>query len=301
VPYALAINPATNHLFVNFAEVNQLGVFDANTFALLATLPLGAQGDGGGEAMVVLNNRVYVSNYAAGTVSVISDSCSQLTPTPTPTKTLSPTSTSTRTVTPSPTASSTPPPTSTPTPSATPSPTAMATPTPGPITLHAGWNLISVPKGSSYQAATLVADIAAQGGNVSEISRWSLGTWQSYLTGYPFNNFDVLPGWGYLIRADVASTWVPASGAGASPVLNLSAGWNFVGAPYCPNNAPSCHTMATFAAAIIAQGGSVIEIDDWQYGSWNAFVVGYPFHANDPVQSGRAYFIRVTSASVWRP
>ncbi len=72
-PYALAINPVTQHLFVVFADVNQLDVLDSNTFDLVGTLPLGVQGADGGDGIAVLNGNVYIANYADGTISVIKD------------------------------------------------------------------------------------------------------------------------------------------------------------------------------------------------------------------------------------
>ncbi len=75
VPYALAFNPNTNHLFVVLGDVNQLDVRDGATLNSLAVLPIGAQGAQGGDGIAVMNGRVYVANNAAGTMSVIRDAC----------------------------------------------------------------------------------------------------------------------------------------------------------------------------------------------------------------------------------
>lgn len=75
VPYALAYNANTNHLFVVLAEANQVNIRDGTTLADLATLNLGATSSDGGDGIAVLNNRVYISNYAAGAVTVIRDAC----------------------------------------------------------------------------------------------------------------------------------------------------------------------------------------------------------------------------------
>ncbi|MBM3129159.1 MAG: YncE family protein [Chloroflexi bacterium] len=80
VPYGLAYNPGTNHLFVVLAEANQLAVLDGTTLHTLAVVSLGTQGDDGGDGIAVMNNRVYVANNAAGTVSVISDPCGVASP-----------------------------------------------------------------------------------------------------------------------------------------------------------------------------------------------------------------------------
>jgi YVTN family beta-propeller protein len=75
VPYALAYNPSTNHLFAILAEANQLAVLDGTTLNTLAVVSIGTQGGDGGDGIAVLNGRVYVANNAAGTISVVSDSC----------------------------------------------------------------------------------------------------------------------------------------------------------------------------------------------------------------------------------
>jgi len=156
-PYALAVNPNSGHLFVVGAANDQLWVYGADDLILRAVLPLPAQDAvDGGQGIAVENNRVYVSNYAADSLSVFDDSTClggvtptstptdtpTLTPTPTelptdtPTPTTTPSLTTTPTVTPSPTATetATPSPTSTPTasPTATPSPTTTLTATASP-------------------------------------------------------------------------------------------------------------------------------------------------------------------------
>jgi len=84
VPYALAFNPSTNHLVAVLAEANQLAVLDGTTLSTLAVVSLGAQGGEGGDGIAVMNGRIYVANNAAGTVSVISDSCGVSTMPPVP-------------------------------------------------------------------------------------------------------------------------------------------------------------------------------------------------------------------------
>jgi DNA-binding beta-propeller fold protein YncE len=107
--YGLAVNEYTNHLFVVDAGRNVVYVIDATTGARLTTLNVGAQGeDEGGQGIAVqmdaanpANNRVYVSNYADGTLTVIQDVHvdSGVTDTSTPTRTVTQTPTITRTPT----------------------------------------------------------------------------------------------------------------------------------------------------------------------------------------------------------
>ncbi len=196
--------------------------------------------------------------------------------------------------TPSPTVTGTPMPTqtATPAPSATPLPTVM-------LQVSVGWNLIAVPGDSPYTAASLAAEINSQGGTVSEIDRWNLGSWQAYLVGYPFDDFPVDPARGLFVRASAPSQWQIQS-AGTLGKRTLAAGWNLLSAPACSNWQLSCYTAATLASSMNSQQGSVVEVDQWANGSWQAYLVGYPF--NDfPIEVGRAYFIRATAPSAWKP
>lgn len=72
-PYAIALNPITNRLFIVLADANQVDVRDATTLKRIALLPIGVQGDQGGDGMTIANGRVYVSNNAEGTITVIDD------------------------------------------------------------------------------------------------------------------------------------------------------------------------------------------------------------------------------------
>ncbi len=82
-PFAIAVNPATNHLFIVLAQSNLVRVRDATTFALIADVPVGVQGNDGGDGIAIVDNQVYISNFAASSISVISDACATSTPTPT--------------------------------------------------------------------------------------------------------------------------------------------------------------------------------------------------------------------------
>jgi len=95
--YALAVNPNDGHLFAVDAASNRLYVLDATNGTLIAALPIGQQdaNDGGqGLAVDPQLNRVYVTNYAAGSITMIDD-CGVQGPTPTPTVTLTPSATPT--------------------------------------------------------------------------------------------------------------------------------------------------------------------------------------------------------------
>ncbi len=129
VPYALALNPNTHHLFIVLADSNVLRVRDASTMNFVADLSLGVQGANGGDSIAVLNNSIYVANNSDGTVTVITDCASPATtPTATPTRTPTRTATSTMTPTTTRTLVSTSTPTQTPTQTPTNTPALTNTP-----------------------------------------------------------------------------------------------------------------------------------------------------------------------------
>lgn len=73
---AVASNYKTNHMFVVDATNDRVYVVDGVTGGLIATLPVGHQDmDQGGQGIAVSleNNRVFVTNYADGTITVIQD------------------------------------------------------------------------------------------------------------------------------------------------------------------------------------------------------------------------------------
>lgn len=88
--YAVAFNPHTNHLFV----VGETGggevvyVLNSQTYQTLQTLALGtANADDGGQGIALnhTTDRVYITNYADGKLTVIQDASDVPAPTPTPT------------------------------------------------------------------------------------------------------------------------------------------------------------------------------------------------------------------------
>lgn len=102
-PHALAVNPNGNAVFVA-ARASQLFRIDGNNNIYSGAGATGS-GEGDGVAVDPATNRVYVSNYAGNSVTVLSDPCATpppptKTPTPTPTRTRTPTPTVTRTRTP---------------------------------------------------------------------------------------------------------------------------------------------------------------------------------------------------------
>jgi YVTN family beta-propeller protein len=74
-PYGIAVNLSKNRVYVVAAEADLLYVLDGATLQIVGTVPVGAQGPlEGGQGIAVLGNRIYVSNYQDGSLTVLDDS-----------------------------------------------------------------------------------------------------------------------------------------------------------------------------------------------------------------------------------
>ena len=73
-PFGLAVNPSTGHLFVILAQGDQLLVLRSDTLVQMTTLNLPDQGgDDGGQGIALYGGRVYITNYGAGSLSIVQD------------------------------------------------------------------------------------------------------------------------------------------------------------------------------------------------------------------------------------
>ena len=82
------------------------------------------------------------------------------------------------------------------------------------IKIEKGWSLLGIPPckngaRSCYTASSLAAAINAQGGGVAQVSQLVNGQWMVYGLGEVANDFPILVGQGYFIRATKASEWTP--------------------------------------------------------------------------------------------
>lgn len=74
-PYGIAVNQAKNRVYVVAAEADLLYVLDGATLQIVGTVPVGVQGAmEGGQGIAALGNKIYVSNYQDGSVTVLDDS-----------------------------------------------------------------------------------------------------------------------------------------------------------------------------------------------------------------------------------
>jgi DNA-binding beta-propeller fold protein YncE len=74
-PYAVAVNSSKGRVYVVAAEADLLYVIDGPSLQIVGSVPIGGQGAvEGGQGIALWGNRIYVSNYQDGTVSVLDDS-----------------------------------------------------------------------------------------------------------------------------------------------------------------------------------------------------------------------------------
>jgi hypothetical protein len=80
------------------------------------------------------------------------------------------------------------------------------------LNLVTGLNLVGMPySAASLTAASLMANIAAQGGNVTQLDTWdeSTGMWKSYNPAAVTPDFDIMNWRGYFLKATQASQFQP--------------------------------------------------------------------------------------------
>jgi hypothetical protein len=80
------------------------------------------------------------------------------------------------------------------------------------LQLAQGLNAIGVPTSSQgYTSASIAAAIDATGGDVAQIDRWDefLGRWESFISQFPFNDFEIQSYKGYFLVANKSSSFSP--------------------------------------------------------------------------------------------
>jgi hypothetical protein len=165
------------------------------------------------------------------------------------------------------------------------------------IPLVVGLNFVVLPHWPTgpMTASTLASEIGSQQGAVAQIDLWnkSFGRWDSYKTGFPFNDFEVALGQAYFLKVAKATIWTMCGyDSTAGITLDLVTGLNGVSAPH----ASAAQTASSFAKAIENQGGTVAQIDYWdeKFGRWTSHKVGFPFNDFD-IEATRGYFLEATS------
>jgi DNA-binding beta-propeller fold protein YncE len=73
-PYGVAVNSSKGRIYVLAAEADLLYVVDGPTMQIIGTVPVGGQGASeGGQGIALWGDRIYVSNFQDGTVTVLDD------------------------------------------------------------------------------------------------------------------------------------------------------------------------------------------------------------------------------------
>jgi YVTN family beta-propeller protein len=73
-PYGVAVNSSKGRIHVIAAEADLLYVLDGPSMQIVGSVPIGGQGAvEGGQGIALWGNKIYVSNYQDGTVTVLSD------------------------------------------------------------------------------------------------------------------------------------------------------------------------------------------------------------------------------------
>ena len=158
-----------------------------------------------------------------------------------------------------------------------------------------GWNSMGPAVGPCGDAEAVCQAARRSGVLVTEVARWSAGGWQSHICGLPFNDFPIVAGVGYFVRAATAGTWCPPCPEIPSPVrVPLAVGWNMASPPGWANG----YTAESACAEISQQGGEVAEIVRWRHGGWYGHLCGLPF-GNFELNPGEGFFLRATRPSTW--
>lgn len=159
--------------------------------------------------------------------------------------------------------------------------------------IQAGTNLISLPVNpeAQYMASTLLGEINSQGGNATEIYKWTGGTWQAYILGWPTPDYQIQRSVGYLLNAGVASTWIIQGSFPSEPDWGkyIAAGMNLIGLPIQPNTPFIASTLMADMNYDGRPSANVTQVSRWEGGGWQS----YPDSGvNFDIEMGRAYFIK---------
>ncbi len=76
------------------------------------------------------------------------------------------------------------------------------------------WTLMGLPKlPESFTAAELLQEATAQGGDCTEIQRWSNGAWEGYSSAMPGPGFDLTDDQGYFVKCANKISYTPGASA----------------------------------------------------------------------------------------
>ena len=168
------------------------------------------------------------------------------------------------------------------------------------LSLHPGWNLISLP--SAPRKTVTTSDLCIAISNASgttgstEIDRWISGGWEGVRCDIPVSPFALTPGSGYFVKVPT-SVNILVDGVPGQQTTALASGWNLIGLPSTSSLADAPAVLASISGAG-GGSGSVVEIDRWMSGAWEGHLSGLPVNKFGIVP-GTGYFVRVTSPVTW--
>lgn len=159
------------------------------------------------------------------------------------------------------------------------------------VSLLNGWNLITLTAlpAKPTTAATLLEEIAKQGGYAVTVSTLDNGAWKSYVVRgdktFSGDDFPLEVGKGYFVKALKKSVLVFKGQELVAPVkLAMKSGWNAIGIPYQQKQ----YKASDFPGDTAAR---------WESGAWDTFVklvkLNEEYGNNFAVESKRGYVVRV--------
>jgi len=182
----------------------------------------------------------------------------------------------------------------------TPTPTVSPTPQPSlDISLHAGWNLVSLPLDSTnYTLRTLLAPIA---GSYDVVYAWDSAeqSWKGFFLALPdpqpLQSLSRLQGfWIHMVQAAT----LPVTGCQRSQaIILLNPGWNLVGFPAgSPRDVPAALASIQGQFALVYSYDAANPANPWS--RYNAAALPY---ASDltTLEPGKGYWIKVAQACAW--
>lgn len=200
--------------------------------------------------------------------------------------------------------------TSVPTPTVQSIPTLTQSPSP---TASGPYYLAFGPKGnpdSSFDTAKELLEVLnGQGFDAQEISRWVNSGWETHVYGYPFGDYIIKAGEGYVIKFGIEPTLPIDANFSYSSVGNLSyqisQGWTAISIPsdMVANISPT-PVAEDLCTSISLQGIFATEImNHTNFGGadssfWTTHVCGNSA-SNFSVSSGKSYFIKSDNYGTW--
>jgi len=165
------------------------------------------------------------------------------------------------------------------------------------IQLHAGWNLISLPK--NPEALDVLGVMRMVGDNLNSVWTYEEGIWKRYdLTGPSFlNDLSALePGKGYWIdmkSSDRLDDLYVTGRELTDKSISLASGWNLVG-----YNSLSSMSITDAMNSVAGNWNSIWTYED---GDWKRYDLSGPDFLNDPIvmEPGKGYWIDMKSHARW--